>query len=136
MRRGQAGFTLIEIVVAFVLLSLVLATGFEIFSGGLRRVGDLENYSRAVVIAQSRIAAAGAEEPLRAGQTQGETEDRHFRWTMAVAPFEDEPPPPGQPQPGPGTYMLYRVDVRVNWAAADTRERSFALSTLGLGTRP
>ena len=136
MRRGQAGFTLIEIVVAFVLLSLVLSTGFEIFSDGLRRAGDLEDYSRAVVIAQSRIAVAGAEEPLNAGQTQGESEDRHLRWTMVVTPFEDAPPPPGQPQPGPGTQMLYRVDVRVDWAGGDGRERSFALSTLGLGTRP
>jgi len=135
MRCAQAGFTLIEIIVAFVLLSMVLATGFEIFSSGLRRAGDLEDYSRAVVIAQSRIAAAGAEEPLRAGQAQGESEDRHFRWTVAVAPFEDEPPAPGQPQPAPGTVMLYRVDVRVDWAAADTRERSYSLSTLGLGLR-
>jgi general secretion pathway protein I len=136
MRRGQRGFTLIEIIVAFVLLSLVLASGFEIFSGGLRRAGDLEDYSRAIVIAQSRLASAGAEEPLRAGETQGDSEDHRFRWVVSVAPFEEEPPQPGQPQPGPGTYMLYRVEVRVSWPGSGPRDRSYQLSTLGMGVRP
>ena len=41
--RRQLGFTLVEIVVAFVLLSAVLVTAFEIFSQGLRRASDLDD---------------------------------------------------------------------------------------------
>ena len=134
--RRQRGFTLVEIVVAFVLLSLVLATGFEIFSSGLRRAGELDDLSRAIVIAQSRLASVGMEEAIAEGTVQGESEDRRFRWTQATAPTAEGMPPPDQPQPGPGTYMLYRVDVRVDWMGGDQRERHYQLATLVLGTRP
>ena len=131
-KRG-AGFTLIEIVVAFVLLSLVLATGFEIFSGGLRRAGELENYSRALVIAQSRLAVAGIEEPYAEGEVRGETEDRRFRWAVSTTRSKE---PEIDPAKAVGnTHALYRVEARVEWTGADARERSVSLATLGLGQR-
>jgi general secretion pathway protein I len=133
--RRQAGFTLVEIVVAFVLLALVLSTGFEIFSSGLRRAGDLEDQSQAILIAQSQMAAAGMEAQLAEGTTQGDTEDRRFHWTVAVSPTTEGTPPPDQPQQGPGTFMLYRVDVRVQWQGGDQRERVFSLASLAIGTR-
>jgi len=132
-RKRQRGFTLIEIVVAFVMLALVLVTSFEIFTGGMRRAAELEDYSRALLIAQSKIAAAGAEEPFKEGDTQGDTEDRRFHWIVAIRRTEEGMPAAGQPNNNP--YVLFRVDVRVGWVGGDTRERSLALSTLGLGSR-
>lgn len=134
MRRRQSGFTLVEIVVAFVLLSLVMVTGFEIFSGGMRRAGDLEDRAQALVVAQSRLALAGLEQPLAEGQTQGESEDRRYRWTMSVAQFEETLQDPAKASTS--AHMLMRVDVRVAWTGADQRERSLALATLGLAPRP
>jgi general secretion pathway protein I len=132
-RARQVGFTLIEIVVAFVMLSLVLVTSFELFTGGMRRAADLEDYSRALVIAQSKIAAAGAEEPFKEGEVQGDSEDRRYHWVVAIRRSDEGMPATGQPNNNP--YALFRVDVRVGWVGADTRERSIALSTLGLGSR-
>jgi general secretion pathway protein I len=135
MNRGGRrckGFTLIEVVVAFVLLTLVLATAFEIFSTGLARAGQLEDQSRALVIAQSQLAAAGVEEALKEGETRGESDDRRFHWTVTVT-RTDEGAEPGKPVPS--VYQLYRIDVRVAWQGADTRERNLALSTLGIWTR-
>ena len=134
--RAQAGFTLVEIVVAFVLLALVLSTGFEIFSSGLRRAGDLEDQSQAQVIAQSKLDAAGVDEQLKEGTYQGDSEDGRYHWTMVVSPTAEGTPPPDQPQQGPGTFMLYRVDVRVQWVAGDQRERAFSLASLAIGQRP
>lgn len=133
MRHGQRGFTLVEIVVAFVLLSAILVTGFEIFSQGLRRAGDLDDYSRALVIAQSKLAAAGTQERFKEGSSQGESEDRRFRWTVAIQRSEEGGGAPGQPPNN--AYQLFRVDVRVEWTGADTRPRSIALATLGIGPR-
>src|SRR6266702_3782780 len=82
--KRAAGFTLIEVVVAFVLLTLILATSFEIFTTGFARAGLLEEQSRALVIAQSRLAAAGVEETLKEGETRGESEDRRFQWTQSI----------------------------------------------------
>jgi general secretion pathway protein I len=120
--------------VAFVLLSMVLATGFEIFSTGLRRAGDLDGYSRAIVVAQSKLASVGLDPPAQAGTTEGESEDGRMHWVLDMQPVEDEAVS-GQPQPGAGTYMLYRVQATVDWAGPDTRRRTYSLSTLVLGVR-
>ena len=131
-RRGERGFTLIEVVVAFVLLALVMSTALEIFSAGLARAGRLDERSRALVIAQSRMAVVGVEETLKEGVTSGESEDRKFQWTVTVA-RTGEGEDPGKP--APSVYALYRIDVRVTWRGADTRDHSLALSTLGIWTR-
>jgi hypothetical protein len=110
---------------------MVLSVSFEIFSGGLRRAGDLEDYSQALLVAQSKIASAGTEQPLKDGQTQGETADRRFRWTLAMARTDEGLAPDSK---GPYVYMLFRVDVKVDWQAADGRARTLSLSTLGLGS--
>jgi general secretion pathway protein I len=130
--KRAAGFTLIEVVVAFVLLTLVLATSFEIFTTGFARTSLLEDESRALLIAQSRLAAAGVEEPLKEGETRGESDDRRFQWTVNVRRSDEGTDPA---KPAPSVYQLYRVDVLVTWQGADDRHRQLALSTLGLWTR-
>lgn len=131
MRRAR-GFTLIEVVVAFVLLSLVLATSYEIFSSGFARVADLEDYSRATVVAQSMLAATGLEEALKEGETQGDTEDRRFHWVVTVRRTDEGLDPS---RPAPSVYALYRVDVTVTWRGANGKERALPLSTLLLWNR-
>jgi general secretion pathway protein I len=131
--RAQSGFTLIEVVVAFVMLALVLSVSFEIFSTGMARASDLEDRSQALVIAQSKLDSAGAEEALAEGDVSGESDDRRFQWTLSVRRYE-EAPEPGKTAPA-GTYQLFRVDSRVAWHGADTREHSLALATLALGAR-
>ena len=129
----QRGFTLIEVVVAFVLLALVMVTAFEVFSTGMSRAGDLDDRSRALAVAQSQLAAAGTEELFKEGQVQGETADRRFRWTTAVTRTE-EGQDPARPVQAP--FVLYRVDVRVDWSSSTGRDQSLALASLGLGQRP
>ncbi len=132
MNRKQKGFTLIEVVVAFVLLALVMSTAFEIFSAGLARAGRLEERSRALVIAQSRMAAVGVEETLKEGDASGESEDHKYQWMVSVKRTGEGEDPS---KPAPSVYSLYRIDVRVTWHGADTREQVLALSTLGVWTR-
>ena len=133
MRRAQSGFTLIEVVVAFVLLSLVLATGFEIFTGGLRRAIDLEDRARALMVARSVLASAGAEQALAEAQTRGQTQDGRHRWTLTVAKSQ-EGLDPAQATPNL-LHHLYRIDATVQWRGADEREHTLVLATLKLGSR-
>jgi general secretion pathway protein I len=141
--RRQSGFTLVEVLAAFVLLALVLSTSFQLFSTGLARSGDLEGYSRALVIAQSQLAQFGESETFEEGQSTGESEDRRYRWTVSIsrydAPVEGGTPPPAAvAQPGAELappYVLYRIAVRVAWQAASTRELALDLATLTVGRR-
>ncbi len=129
---GQRGFTLIEVVVAFVLLSLVLATGFEIFTTGLARASMLEERSRALAVAQSQLDLAGEEQALQEGETRGESRDGRFRWTTTITRSDAGADPS---QPLQSLYALYRVAVRVDWRGANGREQALDLATLGLGLR-
>ena len=133
--RSQRGFTLIEVVVAFVLLALVLSVSLEIFSKGMARAGDLDDRARALVVAQSRLAFAGAEEPLKEGVTSGETEDRRFQWSVTVRRADDLAAGTDGKAPT-GAFALYRVDVHVAWRGADTREHAIDLSTLSTAAKP
>jgi general secretion pathway protein I len=134
-RRREAGFTLIEVVVAFVLLALVLSVSFEIFSTGMARASELDDRARALVVAQSRLAAAGAEEAIKDGVTSGQSEDRRFEWTTTVRRADDSLVSPDGTVPS-SAYALYRIDVHVAWRGGDSRERSLDLATLSVGAKP
>ena len=131
LKRG-AGFTLVEVVVAFLLLSMVLATGFELFTAGMRRAIDLEERSKALAVAQSQMAVAGTEVPLKEGTASGQTDDGKYRWTLAIARSEEGAADPNQPIQS--AYGLYRVEVVVSWRGADERDHSFSRATLPGGS--
>jgi general secretion pathway protein I len=117
--------------VAFVLLSMVLATGFELFTTGMRRAVDLEERTQALAIAQSRIAAAGIEEGLKEGVAAGQSDDGKYRWTVTITRWAEGAPEPDQPINT--AYGLFRIEAVVVWRGADEREHSFSLATLDLG---
>lgn len=129
----ERGFTLIEVVVAFVLLTLVLAVSFEIFTTGMARAGSLDERARALVVAQSRLAMAGADEPLKEGVTTGESEDRRFQWAVNVTRAEG---PDASGKAPASAYALYRVEVRVTWHGGDSRDHALDLTTLCAGPKP
>jgi general secretion pathway protein I len=128
--RTQRGFTLIEVVVAFVMLALVLGVSFQIFSTGLQRAGDLDDYSRALVIAQSRLAESSIGDEFVEGEQSGETEDRRFKWIQTIAIFDDGT---AAEQRAQATYYSFRIAVRVGWTTAAGIERHLDLSTLTVG---
>lgn len=119
------GFSLLEVLVAFTILAMLLGALFQVFGGGLRaaRVGD--DYSRATVIAQSRLAEMGAELPIQEGVTSG-SEDEKFDWRVVAQPYADPelPAQDGLPQP-------LRVDVEVFWEEGG-RQRSVSLTSVVL----
>jgi general secretion pathway protein I len=130
--RRQSGFTLIEVVVAFALLALVLAASFEIFTTGLSRAADLDDYSGAIDVAQSQIAAVGTYGKIQEGESHGESEDGRYAWIVAVRTFDESADPN---VPAQSTVVMYRVDVQVNWRGLDTRTHALGLATVIVGPR-
>jgi general secretion pathway protein I len=122
----QSGYTLIEVLVAFMILALALTVLLRIFSGGLRNVSVSSDYATATLIAESRLAAAGIDIPLRPGETSG-TEGERFEWTVSV---QDYQPWPGYRSAAKGVDA-YRVTVTVEWPNGDNT-RSVGLSTVRL----
>lgn len=123
------GMTLLEVLVAFVVLSLAMAVIMQIFSGGMRNGRLAGTYSRAVFLAQSKLAAAGVEQPLAVGEGSGQAGD-DLRWRITVAPYDDGGAADRLLLPA----RLYQVRVRVGWSE-EGRERQIELSSLRLEPR-
>ena len=83
------GFSLLEVLVAFAILAVSLGVLMQIFSLGLRNVAVEEGYTRAVLLAESKLAGLGIEEPLQPGETTGSFDDE-YRWHVTVQPYTDE----------------------------------------------
>jgi len=129
MVKNSRGFTLIEIVVALLVLSIASAALFEGFSVGFRNARTADDFTQAVLIAQSKLAPAGVADPLTEGVTTGEELDK-YSWTVtvdSVAATLTEEDTPEQLQP-------FFVAVDVVWSDGGT-QRIVSLSTLRLATQ-
>ncbi|WP_448506865.1 type IV pilus modification PilV family protein [Immundisolibacter sp.] len=131
MKRACGGFSLLEVLVAFVVLALVLGILMRVFSGALGNIGEAGQFSRAAAIAESRLAAAGVETPLAEGETTG-TVEPGLRWKVAVSRADEAA---AANTTVALAVALYRIDVTVGWGEAPTR-REIALTSLRLGPVP
>ena len=129
MRKTCQGMTLIEVLVAFIVLSVTMAVILQIFSSGMRNAQLAESYSRAVFLVQSRLAAAGVDQPLEQGEYSGQVGNT-LHWRMNVSPVEVDGATNRQLMP----THLYQVRVRAEWSE-DGRLRQVELVSLRLGPR-
>jgi general secretion pathway protein I len=129
------GFSLLEVLVAFLILALVGTVLFRLFGASLNNAGAAEEYSRAVVLAESRLAAAAAVLPLREASDQGMSEDGRYAWTTTTAPYVAPDATPDQLRVGDAAAVrLWRIAVSVSWPGTLGNQRSIALSTVRLAT--
>jgi general secretion pathway protein I len=83
--RGR-GFTLLELLLAFVVFALSFATVLEILSGSMRNTVRARQYSEAALTAQSLMDQVGLEIPLETGLTaNGEAGD--YRWEIDILDY-------------------------------------------------
>ncbi len=123
---GEAGFTLIEILVAFTVAALLLGGLYEVFAGGVRVANATRRTSEALLLAQSALEAmAGA--PASAGQTNEQI--GQFQRVTDITPRPDLLPPTAQ-----ADVVPYEVVVRVVWREG-VRPRGVTLSTMWLAPK-
>ena len=134
-RQASRGFTLMEILVAFVVLATSVAILYRTFSTGIRNVDAISGYSEAISLAESKLMALGLEKPLVEGDEAGETENRRFKWALSVKPYT---PPDASPEPTNAFFnanQLFRATVRISWDETGQQGRSIALSTVRMSGR-
>lgn len=132
----EAGFTIVEVLAAFVVFGLALAGIMQLFTRGLTDAQLADEYARAVMIAQSRLAAFTAVELVEERNAEG-TEDR-YRWRVTAAAYDErrETPNADASRDLNLRVRLIRVDSVVAWSAADGRARDVRLATLVLAAKP
>ena len=121
---GEHGFSLIEVLVSFVLLSMSLTVILQIFSTNLRAVDTVRKQTRALILADAKLAKLGNEIPLTPGEQSGAS--GAFSWRLTVSPYDEDDETNGT------IYQLYDVAMTVNWdGGPDSSE--IRLNTLRVG---
>ncbi len=84
--RTESGFTLLEVLVALVIMIMGLAAYYFAFGSGILAGESSERSLRNVQIASNLVAQLGHSIPLEDGLTTGELPDGR-RWRLRVEPF-------------------------------------------------
>lgn len=136
MYKANSGFSLLEVLVAFVILAMALGVLMQIFSGGLRNANRSSEYQQAVLLAQSKLDSVGIELPLEPGSLEGVFDDT-YRWQVNIRHYAaDQEEAAAAPVRllAVNPLILLIVDVRVFWGHVGL-QRVFKLTTLRLANR-
>ena len=123
----SAGFLLIEVAVALVIVSMAFGYGFRSLSGAMERLRRDHNSSAALLLAQSTMDRVGSDIAFGQDEIGGTTRDG-FTWSVQTAPFANGPMPP------PDIMAAYVVRVTVAWKER-SNTRQVLLSTVRLTYR-
>lgn len=135
-RRRAQGFSLLEVLVAFVVLAVLGTALFRLFGASLNNAHLGDEYSRATLLAATRLADASVEGPLREGTDQGTSDDGRYAWSTKVEPYQ----PPGMTDDQQRTAQqlpvrLWHLTVTVTWPTEVGGVRSLALSTVRMAMK-
>jgi general secretion pathway protein I len=119
----QAGFSLLETLVAFSVLTIVLGVVFQVFAGGARSQRLASEYSQAVSLAQSVITMAKYGSPQESGILYD-----HYHWQLLRSPYE---PPELLSDQTQKPYMADKLTVTVTWTNTG-KERQVKLAGIKL----
>ena len=81
----EAGFTLIEVLVALAILAIAAAFAFRAISGGLYWLDRDGAEDYAVRVAEAELTRVGQDLPLRDGSIDGRTV-QGYSWRIAITP--------------------------------------------------
>ena len=123
-RRCDAGFTLLEVIVATALAALALVALFQSGSAGLLTVGAATRLEMAVDRAQSHLAEFADTGVVVPGQSEGDDGDG-YHWQLTARPIASQS---AEASDKAAPTSLYDVAVTISWGAGH-HQRSIQLET-------
>ena len=129
MPPRQQGFTLVELVAAFVIFAIGFGVLLQILSTCLHTTAQSSDYTRVSLWSQSLLDTQGVGEALKEGSYSGKFDER-YSWQLMVrkiAAPDDQPAQgvaaagnPNMPQVdmapvGPNNIDLYQLELIVSW---------------------
>lgn len=125
---GERGFTLLEVLIAFIIAGLALGALTRGAAGGLQSARVAGHYEEALSRARSRMATLGV--GMQPGEQRGD-DGGGFSWRVAVTPVATGERARGEAARAKRA-VLYAVVVGVSWEL-DGGRREVVLSTERVG---
>jgi general secretion pathway protein I len=121
-RGSSDGFTLMETLVAMMLLAISLVVILQLFSGGLKSGKMADDYTRAIFHAREKMEEYLLTDDFQEGTFEGTFDDK-YRWQVDIKFLE--------PKDEEETLLidLFHIDVLVFWPSGG-QEKKFQISTL------
>lgn len=127
--RRSSGFTLLEVLLAFVVFAMSFTVVLEILSGSMRNTVHAREYTEAALIAQSVMDDLGLEIPLEPGTTAG-GEEGAYTWELQVFPYSGEGQNDHSLELGEQTGIeLLEAELVISWGTVP-REQTWNFSTV------
>jgi len=135
-RNRTAGFSLLEVLAAFVILALVATALFRLFSVSLSNASAAEEWSRALLLAESQLDLAASAQPLKESTERGTDSTGALQWETSVVAYAPPDTTPDAERAAEllGTRLL-RVTTEVRFPAALKGERALSLTTIKLAPK-
>ena len=135
---GESGFTLLEVLVAFVIAALALGMLFEGALTGLRASQVSAQRREALLLARDHLAELGRGEGLTERETGGD-DGRGFHWHLSVRPLASAPLSRGAMEDASHTPQmqakLFAVGITESWGEGEAA-RQVRLDTQRLSVQP
>ena len=130
--KRDAGFTLLEVLVALTVLAIGTALTLSLVSGSLGNIRKVRERARAVEHAKTVMELALLDDSIKGATTLGDTFEDGTRWTVTVS--EVEMPLPASTMPGirPGQLTFKLLAYLVEVSEPEGAEPVFQLQTMKL----
>ena len=127
---SQKGFTLLEILLAIVILGVSLTVIMQQFSAGLRIAYTSKTYTTAISYAKQKLEEFQLQQEIEETEERGDFDDG-YSWRVTIVPYEDYLEEEGEDEDlfEHLPLEMYRLDSVVSWIEGD-KEKSVLLSTL------
>ena len=117
-RPKSGGFTLLEVLLAFVIFAISFSVVLQIISGSIRNTTRSKQYTEVALIAQSVMDTVGLDIPIESG-TDASGESGDYRWHLQIYEYEV----PEQSEADVDTLLiaeltgtdLLQVELLVSW---------------------
>ena len=128
-KQDSRGFTLLEVMLAFVIFALSFATVLEIMAGSMRSVRRASDDTEVALLAQSVMDQVGTEIPVEEGSYSGTAMDR-YNWQLGIYLYSaSEADAETQVLAEMSGIELYWIDLDIDWETG-RRPRTAHFSTL------
>ena len=118
VKNTRAGFTLLEVLVATVIMGIAVAGLIAGLSQSVHNASRLGDYDRAAMLARTKLNDLLLENDLPFNGTVSGLFDKEQSggvasgWQASLRPFE------GPPNAGPGTMILQEINLQIWWLPA------------------